>query len=236
LLVVDDEDAFRELLVRRFNQGEFDVTGCESGEAALELAKSRRFDVGVLDIRMPGISGTDLLREIKAIHPEFEAIMLTGQASIDSAIEAMKLGAYDYLAKPCKLFELEVILRKAFEKKRLNEQNAKLREELRRRLVKQQLIGSSKSMQDLRAQIKQVAPSSSPVLIVGEVGVGKEVTAMGIHQASPRNENPFVTINCGVLTEGMLETELFGHEAEAFVGAGPRKRGLMEIAEGDGLP
>lgn len=233
LLVVDDEDAFRELLVRRFNQAEFEVTGCASGEEALEQVRTKRFDVGVIDIRMPGISGIDLLREIKTFHPEFEAIMLTGQATIDSAIEAMKLGAYDYLPKPCKLFELEVILRKAYEKKKLNEQNARLREELKRRIVTQQLVGSSKAMQELRAQIKQVSSSSSPVLIVGEVGTGKEVTAMAIHQASPRNDNPFVTVNCGVLSEGMLETELFGHESEAFVGAGQqRKRGLLEIAEG----
>lgn len=232
LLVVDDEDAFRELLVRRFDQTEFDVTGCSSGEQALELVKTRRFDVGVLDIKMPGISGIDLLKEIKSFHPEFEAIMLTGQATIDSAIEAMRLGAYDYMAKPCKLFELEVIVRKAYEKKRLNEQNARFRDEMRRRMFNQRLIGSSKIMRDLHEQIRQVAGSSNPVLVVGEVGVGKEVTAMAIHQASPRNGNPFVTINCGVLSEGVLETELFGHEADAFVGAKQRKRGLLEIAEG----
>jgi len=233
LLVVDDEDAFRELLIRRFSHSDFEVTGCSNGEEALALAKVKPFDVGVLDIRMPGISGIELLREIKALQPEFEAIMLTGQATIDSAIEAMKLGAYDYLAKPCKLLELEVIIRKAFEKKRLAEQNLRLREEIKRRVAERQLVGSSKVMHNLHGQIAKLAPMDEPILIVGEVGSGKEVTAMTIHRQSPRKEAPFVTVNCGVLPEGMLEIELFGHEADAFIGSGlTRKRGIIETADG----
>ncbi|MBI4666565.1 MAG: sigma-54-dependent Fis family transcriptional regulator [Nitrospinae bacterium] len=233
LLVVDDEEAFRELLVRRFDHSEFEVAGCASGEDALKAAKSRRFDVGVLDIRMPGISGIELLRELKSVQPELEAIILTGQATIDSAIEAMKLGAYDYLAKPCKLFELEIIIRKAYEKKMLKEQNVRLREEIKRRAADQQLIGSSKAMQTLREQITRLASLSEPTLIVGETGSGKEVAALTLLKNSPRKDAPFVAINCGVLPEGMLEVELFGHEADAYIGAGgARKRGLLEIADG----
>ncbi|MBI5815319.1 MAG: sigma-54-dependent Fis family transcriptional regulator [Nitrospinae bacterium] len=236
LLVVDDEDAFRDLLVRRFDHSEFEVAGCPSGEAALTLAKTRRFDVGVLDIRMPGISGIELLREIKTLQPEFEAIILTGQATIDSAIEAMKLGAYDYLAKPCKLLELEMILRKAYEKKMLSEQNIRLRAEVKRRMAERQLVGSSKVMANLRGQIAKLAPLSDPILIVGEVGSGKEITAMTIHSQSPRKDSPFVTLNCGVIPEGMLEVELFGHEPDAFIGSSRvRKRGLIEMAEGGAL-
>ncbi len=232
LLVVDDEDAFRELLVRRFSKSEFAVIACGSGEEALELVRNNGFDVGAFDMMMPGISGIELLREIKSLQPEFEAVIITGQATIDSAIEAMKLGAYDYLAKPCKLFELEVIIRKAYEKKMLAEQNKRLRQELRRRVEKEHIIGSSEAMKNLRLQTERVAVGNEPVLISGENGVGKEVAAMVIHRQSSRKEFPFVTVNCGVLSEGVLDIELFGHETDAFVGAGPRKRGLVETAEG----
>lgn len=230
LMIVDDEDAFRELLVRRFARSEFKVTGCRSGEDALQLAHSGAFDVGVLDIRMPGISGIDLLREIKTFQPDFEAIMLTGQATIDSAIEAMKIGAYDYLAKPCKLFELEIIVRKAYEKKMLAEQNRILRDELKLKDESRELVGSSKAMRALRDEIADVAAHADSALICGEAGVGKELIALSIHNASERKDNFFVTVNCGVLSEGKLETELFGHEADAFVGAGMRKRGIIENA------
>lgn len=188
--------------------------------------------MGVLDIRMPGISGIDLLREIKAVQPSFEAIMLTGQATVDSAIETMKLGAYDYLAKPCKLFELEIIIRKAYEKKMLAEQNVKLQEQLSRHEDKRTLIGSSQAMRELRGKVEKVAKTDEPVLITGEPGAGKEITALAIHRASRRHSQPFVTVNCGVLSEGTLESELFGHEANAFVGATYMKRGLIESSAG----
>lgn len=231
LLVVDDDDAFRELLVSRFSTNEFSVTGASSGEEALILARENKFDVGVIDIRMPGLSGIDLLRKIKDFHPEFEAVMLTGQATIDSAIESMKLGAYDYLAKPCKLFELEVCLRKAYEKKMLTEHNIKLREELRRQIPKHRLVGSTRVMSTLAEQIKKVGSLQESALLVGEMGAGKELIASTIHKESPRNDFPFTTIHCGVLSEGKLETELFGHEDGAFPGAGVRRRGLIEYAE-----
>lgn len=233
LMVVDDEEAFKDLLVRRFDQDEFDVMGFSSGDETLKTARLRRFDVGVFDIRMPGISGVELLRQIKAIQPDMEVIMLTGQATVDTAIEAMKLGAYDYMTKPCKLMELEIIIRKAYEKKSLAEQNTRLREELKRRASQSRLVGSSKSMANLQEQLTRLAPLNDPALIVGEMGSGKEVAAMTLHRMSQKREAPFVTLNCGVLSEGMLEAELFGHEADAFVGAGHSlRRGLLEIADG----
>jgi DNA-binding NtrC family response regulator len=232
LLIVDDEDAFRELLVRRFDRNEFEVTGCGSGEEALTFAKSRSWDVGVIDIRMPGISGIELLQEIKVIHPNFEAIMLTGQATIDSAIQAMKFGAYDYLAKPCKLFELEIIIRKAYEKKMLAERNEQLNEELKRRMDDVELVGSSDAVNYVREQVNRVAATEEPALIQGEHGSGKQLIAQLIHKSSSRSDSAFVTVNCGVLSEGMLEMELFGHVANAFVGAGSRKRGLLERCDG----
>jgi DNA-binding NtrC family response regulator len=233
LMVVDDEDAFRDLLVRRFDQDEFDVMGFSSGEEALKAARTKRFDVGVFDIRMPGISGVELLREIKVTQPDMGVVMLTGQATVDTAIEAMKLGAYDYMAKPCKLMELEIIVRKAYEKKNMVEQNMRFREELKRRFAQSHLIGSSKAMVSLQEQLTVLAPLNDPALIVGEMGSGKEVAAMTLHRMSKKREAPFVTLNCGVLSEGLLEAELFGHEADAFAGAGHTlRRGLLEIADG----
>ncbi len=232
LIIIDDEDAFRELLVRRFSKPEFDVTGCATAEEAIRVAKSKTLDVGVLDIRMPGISGVDLLRELKILQPDFEAIMLTGQATIDSAIKTMKLGAYDYLPKPCKLFELEIIIRKAYEKKMLREQNSRLRDQLRRGVVQSRIVGSNSKVKTLRHMISKLARTSEPVLIQGETGVGKELTAKAIHYESDRKESPFVSVNCGVLTGGMLELELFGHEANAFLGSGPQRRGVLENVDG----
>ena len=232
LLIVDDEDAFRELLMRRFDRSEFQAMGARSGEEALEVMKANMFDVGVIDIRMPGISGIDLLREIKLLQPDFEAIMLTGQATIDTAIEAMKMGAHDYLAKPCKLFELEIVIRKAFEKKMLAEQNAKLRAELKQKAGRHEIIGASPIMRELREKVNSLSLLDEPLLIRGESGSGKELAARCIHYLSNRKDNPMYSINCGVLTEGMLEVELFGHEAMAFVGAAMRKKGHVESASG----
>ena len=232
LLIVDDEDAFRELLLRRFDRPEFSAMGARTGEEALELMRANMFDVGVIDIRMPGISGMDLLRETKLLQPDFEAIMLTGQATVDTAIEAMKMGAHDYLTKPCKLFELEIIIRKAFEKKMLAEQNATLRAELKQKAGRHEIIGSSTLMRELREKVNNLALLDEPALIRGEGGSGKELAARCIHYLSNRKDSPFYAINCGVLTEGMLEVELFGHEAMAFVGAALRKKGLIESAAG----
>ncbi len=232
LLVVDDDSALRELLLRRFSDKEFDVTTSDSGTAALELIKTKNFDVGVLDILMPGITGTRLLKEIKDIQPEFEAIMLTGQTSVDTAIEAMKLGAYDYLTKPCKLLELEMIIRKAYEKKKMADQLAKLSAELRHKSVERPLAGTSKAIRMLLDQTGRLAPMSEPVIIVGDMGVGKEVAALTIHNKSPRKESPFVPINCGVLPDATLEAKLFGNEADAFIGAESRNLGLLEFADG----
>jgi DNA-binding NtrC family response regulator len=231
LLVVDDDDAFRELLVTRFSTGEFMVTGASTGEEALELTKQGRFDLGVIDIRMPGLSGVELLRKIKEIQPEFEAVMLTGKATIDSAIESMKLGAYDYLAKPCKLFELEMILRKAFEKKMLAEHNIKLREELRRKIAHKEILGDSKNIKNLHIQIGKVAQLQETALVVGELGAGKQLIASTIHRQSPRKNYPFTAIHCGVLSEGQLAAELFGAEDSSFSGGELRRRGLLEFAE-----
>ena len=208
------------------------MANCASGEEALALVKTIGFDVGVLDLAMPGISGIELLKGIKELQPDFEAIMLTGQASVDSAIEAMKLGAYDYLAKPCKLFELEIIIRKAFEKKMLTEQNKSLVSQIKSKESGRKLLGSSAKARNLRELIERAADLDGPVLIQGEAGAGKETAALSTHRLSARKDNPFITVNCGALAEGLLEIELFGHEENAFLGAGLQRKGALENANG----
>jgi len=235
LLIVDDEDPFRQLLVDRFSRQEFNVTGCATGEDALAVAEKREFDVGIVDIRMPGMSGIDIFRKIRESQPLFEAIILTGQATIDSAIEAMKLGAYDYLAKPCKLFELELIVRKAYEKKMLTLENMRLKNRLSIIGRKYQIIGTSEKAAEIRSLIAKIAQSGAPVLICGEAGVGKDYAARVIHQSSRPKDAPFILVSCGAIPHGMLETQLFGYEKDAFAGASIGHHGWLELADGGTL-
>ncbi|MBI5179105.1 MAG: sigma-54-dependent Fis family transcriptional regulator [Nitrospinae bacterium] len=232
LLIVDDEEPFRQLLAERFTRQEFTVTACASGEEALSAAARQEFDVGVLDIRMSGISGIDLFRKVRESHPLFEAIILTGQASLDSAIEAMKLGAYDYLAKPCKLFELELIIRKAYEKKMLALENLRLKNRLSVSGKSVKIAGKSAAANEVRAMIAKIAPSGAPVLITGETGAGKDYAAMVIHQSSQPKDAPFISVSCGAIPHGMLEAQLFGYEKDAFTGAATGREGWLEIANG----
>ena len=233
LLIVDDDDALRGLLHKRFKGREnFTVTASKSGEEALQEINLSEFDVGILDIRMPGISGVELLKKIKSIQNDFEAIMLTGEADVGSAVETMKLGAYDYIAKPCKLDHLERTINRAYEKKKLCGQNIRLKEELHINGSSKRIAGSSVAAKKLREQVAMMAELDEPVLITGENGSGIETVAQVIHQKSERKPNPFVTIHCGVLSDERLEIALFGHAANAFVDAGPRKWGLLESIDG----
>ncbi len=233
LLIVDDDDMLRELLYKRFSSKEsFSVTASKSGSEALQEINMNEFDVGILDIKMPGISGVELLKEIKALQPDFEAIILTGEADVSSAVESMKLGAYDYMTKPCKLDLLERTIKRAHEKKNLCGQNMRLKEELHHNTFVGKIAGSSVAAKKLREQVAAMAELDEPVLITGESGSGVETVAQGIHQLSTRKENPFITIHCGVLSESMLDVALFGQMANAYVGAGNRKMGLLETMDG----
>lgn len=232
LLVVDDEGPLRDLLVERFSREEFNVTGCASGEEAMAAAAKQEFDVGIVDIRMPGMSGIDLFRAIRKTQPLFEAVALTGQATIDNAIEAMKLGFYDYIAKPTKLFELEIIVRKAYEKKMLALENARLKSRIGLHGVHYEIVGKSEKVRAIRALIGKIAKSPAPVLITGETGTGKEYAARVIHQAGMAQDAPFIPVNCGAIPHGILETQLFGHEEGAFTGAVGKKEGWLEMAAG----
>ncbi|MGB4781649.1 sigma 54-interacting transcriptional regulator, partial [Candidatus Methylomirabilis sp.] len=209
-------------------QGLFEVAG--SGEEALEQLRAREFDVVLLDLKMPGIGGMEALRRIRESGTSAEVVILTGHPDVDSAINAMKLGAYDYLTKPFKLSELEEVLRRAAERKRLREENTALRRMVAQREPAPIMIGQSPAIASLLATVRRIAPSEASVLIQGESGTGKSLVAKAIHAASPRASGPFLIINCSGFQDPLLESELFGHEKGAFTGATSVKQGLFEVA------
>lgn len=230
ILIVDDETKLVEAFKMQLSKEGMRVSGVFRARDAIALVKNENFDVAVLDIRLPDMDGVDLLLKLKKMEPTLEVIMLTGFASVDTAIRSMKLGAYDYLTKPCKISELSTIIIKAFEKKTLREKNIVLSEHMLRMGVHNNFIGESKAMKKVKELISIVAPSSTPVLIQGETGTGKELAARAIHDLSARAGSPFVAINSSALQETILESELFGYKKGAFTGAQSDKLGLLEIA------
>ena len=235
LLVVDDDQEFRDTLRARFARHGFEVRSAASGEEALEVAELRNFDVAIFDIMMPGMSGLELLKRFKARHPDCEVVLLTGQGSIETAVEAMKLGAYDYLQKPFPLKDLEAVAIKAYERRNLRKENTQLRVLLQRTQPPSEMIGQSLVMQEIFRLIERAGPSDKAILILGESGTGKELVARALHRHSRQADKPMVVINCAALPESLLESELFGHEKGAFTGAVSAKPGLFEVADGGTL-
>jgi DNA-binding NtrC family response regulator len=235
LLIVDDDQEFRETLSSRFARQGFAVRAAGCGDEALELAARWNFDVAVFDMMMPGMSGLELLRRFKESHPECEVILLTGQGSIETAVEAMKLGAYDYLQKPFPLKDLEGVIVKASERRNLRKENLQLKALLDRTQPPANMVGNSPAMQEVYRLIQRAGPSDKAILILGESGAGKELVARALHRASARADKPMVVINCAALPETLLESELFGHEKGAFTGAINTKAGLFEVADGGTL-
>ena len=235
LLIVDDDDQWRQTLVRRFSRQGTAVSAAGSAEEALEKAAQIRFDVAVLDLNLPGMSGIDLLTVLKERQPELEALMLTAHSSIETAVQAMKRGAYDYLVKPFHLPELEIHIQKAFEKVQLVRREHQWVQQLNYESPRFELVGSSSAMKRVVQMIEKVAPTEATILIRGASGTGKELVARALHMNSPRRDRPIVTINCAALQETLLESELFGHEKGAFTGATQAKPGLVEVAEGGTL-
>lgn len=232
VLVVDDEKPTRVLMERELPQSGCTVVAVQSGEEALDVLARQDFDVVLLDLKMPGLGGMETLRQLRRSGAAAEVVVLTGHPEVESAIEAMKLGAYDYLTKPFKLSEVEAVLRRAAEKRQLQEENTALR-----RIVGQGedgavILGESQAMRSSLEMVERVAASNAPVLISGETGTGKGLIAKAIHQASPRAESPFLVINCSAFQDQLLESELFGHERGAFTGAASAKAGLFEVADG----
>ncbi len=235
ILVVDDERPTRLLMEKELPRAGYVVTTAESGEEALEKVRTQDFDVILLDLKMPGIGGMEALRRVRDLGTSGEVVILTGHPDVDSAIEAMKLGAYDYLTKPFKLSELEEVLRRAVERKRLERENAALRRMVAQREPVPILIGQSQVMLALLGTARRIAPSDANVLIQGESGTGKGLIARIIHEQSARRSGPFLVINCSAFQDQLLESELFGHEKGSFTGATVAKQGLFEVADGGTL-
>lgn len=231
VLIVDDEARLAEAFREQLTEEGMHVNVTHRAKEALSAVKRESFDVAVLDIKLPDMDGVELLLKLKQLEPTTEVIMLTGYASVATAIRSMKLGAYDYLTKPCKMTELSSVIIKAHEKKALKVKNIILEEQLHRIGTHNDFIGNSKEMEKVRDLIGMVAGSDIPVLILGETGTGKEVAARAIHDLSPRAVNPFVVVNSSILQETMLESELFGYRKGAFTGAETDKMGLIEIAD-----
>ncbi len=232
VLLADDEDIFRNVISKELLRMGYDVSHIENGEKAVSLLNENDFDVAVLDINMPVLGGVETLRRIKEKSPTIEVLMLTGEASVDSAVESMKLGAYDYITKPCKLHELDMLLKKAYEKRLLEKENNNLKFIVNKLTSTTSFLGESKAMSTVFDLIDKVSKRDCTVLIHGESGVGKELVAKAIHDKSERSTNPFVVINCAALHETLLDSELFGHTKGAFTGANQARTGLFEVADG----
>ncbi len=231
ILLVDDERELVKAFKTRLENDGMEVSIAHTGAAGLTLLKKRNFDVAVFDIRLPDENGLDLLKMAKTIQPTVEIIMLTGYASIETAIQSMKLGAYDYLKKPCELSELSNLIEKAYEKKTLCQTNLALEEHLRILKTREQMLGESKNIKEIKELIRIAATSDIPVLVQGETGTGKELAAIAIHNLSARKDKQFVAINASNLQDNILESELFGYKKGAFTGAEKDKLGLLEIAD-----
>lgn len=235
VLLVEDEAEFRQLAAQWLTRKGHSVGEAGNGQEALKEIERRHFDVVVCDMNMPGISGLEVLERMKGLGSEAEVIILTGQATVENAVEAMKLGALDYLTKPFPLAELERRCRLACERGRLQRENRNLKVLIQREQRPAKIVGESAAMRSVFRLIERVGKSNKAVLIQGESGTGKELVARALQAASPRADKPFVTINCAALPESLVESELFGHEKGAFTGAVAAKTGLFEVADGGTL-
>src|SRR5262245_51311562 len=233
--VVDDDPEVRALLGRVLTKGGFTIGEASSGAEGMSLLGRQEFDVALVDVKLPDASGLDILRWAREAESDTEFIVLTGNADVETAVEAMRLGAYDFLGKPWRNAELVEVIGKASEKKTLRRENSALREVMTRRDGLPQIVGATPEVQELASIIGRVAQSDSPVLILGESGTGKELVARTIHLKSRRAARPFVSINCGAFPDTLLETELFGHKRGAFSGAVASRVGLFEAADGGTL-
>ncbi len=235
ILIVDDELIMRESLAGWLERDGHHIDTAVSGEDALKKLKQTRYDILLVDIKMEGISGLDVLKHVNENEPEISVIMITAYGSISTAIEAMKNGAYDYLLKPFDPNELGVLIEKIIQHQAQARENLYLKDQYKERTRFESMIGQSNPMQEIFNLIQDVAPMNSTVLITGETGTGKGLAAKAIHSNSPRTESPFVVVNCGAIPEHLMESELFGHQKGAFTDAKETKKGRLELAHGGTL-
>lgn len=232
ILIVDDEQSMRDVLSIMLKRAGYGVTVAADGEEAIAQLGKDIFDLIITDLKMPKVGGLDVLKAVKDSSPETVVLVITAFASTETAVEAMKRGAYDYLTKPFQVDEVQLIIRNALEKRRLSTENMLLKRELASQSSFAQIVGQSDAMQKVFDMVRKVADSKSNVLICGESGTGKELVARAIHYNSVRSRLPFVAVNCGALPEPLLESELFGHMKGSFTGAVSNKAGLFEVANG----
>ena len=235
ILVVDDEEIVVRSCLRILGEGDYQLDSAQDGWEALKKIEENHFDVLVLDIMMPKIDGLEVLQRVKESHPDIDVIMITGLSQIDTAVKAMKLGAFDYLPKPFDPDELKLVVQRALERRQLMQENLDLKSEVSSRYRFENIIGSSPGMQSVYRLIAKCAPTSSTVLLTGESGTGKELVARAIHYNSLRKDKPFVPVDCNSLSENLLESEMFGHVKGSFTGAVASKKGMFEIADGGTL-
>ncbi len=232
VLVVDDETIVRESLGSWFKEDGCDVVTTSSARDALRLASERRFDVALLDVKMPGMDGLDLQARLAEAAPDLSIILMTAYASVETAVRALKQGAYDYIVKPFDPEELSLLVRRAQEHRSLRAENQRLKQSIEAAAAPTPLVGDSAAMRQVKELVRTVAPTDATVLVAGRSGTGKELVARALHAGSPRRWNPLVTVHCGALAEGVLESELFGHEKGAFTGASYHHKGKFEQADG----
>lgn len=235
ILIVDDEESFRHMLSVILRKEKYEVETASNGEEALQKISESPFDQILCDIRMPQMDGLEFLKEAQKAGVESTIIMMSAYGTIDTAIEAMKLGAYDYISKPFKTDEIILTLRKAEEREQLRKENQLLRREVQREYSFENIVSKNPKMKEIFEVIKKVAPYKSTILIMGESGTGKELVARALHYNSDRSKKPFIAVNCGAIPENLLESELFGHAKGAFTDAIRTKRGLFEEADGGTL-
>ncbi len=231
IMVVDDEEIVRSSLTNWLEEDGYSVEAVESGKKALERLPAKSWDLMLVDLKMPGMDGLQMMEEVRKTHPEMLIIIMTAYATVDTAVKAMKQGAYDYFVKPFNPDDISLTIRKIVDHHKLVQENLYLRKELQKKYKLRDMISKNEKMLEIFDLARTVAKSSSTVLITGESGTGKELLARAIHDESPRMDAPFISVSCASLTETLLESELFGHEKGAFTGATTVKRGKLELAQ-----
>lgn len=235
ILVVDDEESIREFLDIMLRKEGYEVTLAEDGARAIELLKKKTFDLVISDLQMPQVTGMELLKHVRDNFPDLLFMMITAFGTTETAVEAMKMGAYDYITKPFKIDEVRIVIGNALKSKNLETENRVLKKELGKENSFQNIVGNSESMHRIFDLVRRVSQAPTNVLVTGESGTGKEVVAKAIHYNGPLKDRPFVTINCGAIPENLMESEMFGHKKGSFTGAVNDKSGLFEVADGGTL-